>query len=89
MDAGDFFASSRSDLPGITCLSLSVTLISDSGCPGLTDNHLVEGKGLWLFFFSLSEIHYGFILFSICERFGNGNIYNSFRYIVKIFHYTV
>ena len=66
-----------------------MTLISDSGCSGLTDNHLVEGKGLWLFFFSLSEIHYGFILFSICERFGNGNIYNSFRYIVKILHYTV
>ena len=32
-----------------------MTLISDSGCSGLTDNHLVEGKGLWLFFFSLSE----------------------------------
>lgn len=28
-----------------------MTLISALGYPGLTDNHLVEGKGLWLFFF--------------------------------------
>ena len=66
-----------------------MTLIFALGCAGLTDNHLVEGKGLWLFFFSLSEIHYGFISFFICERSGNGNIYDSFRYIVKILHYTV
>ena len=43
MDAGDFFVPSRSDLPGITCLSLSVTLISDCGSSGLTDRPL-HGK---------------------------------------------
>ena len=43
-----FVVPSRSDLPGITCLSLSVTLISALGCAGLTDRPLYRKMGISL-----------------------------------------